>query len=264
MKKYLFIGLTIIFLSNLAVLGGVMHNRSGEITSQLTLTERELSLPYNMGAEAENSGISVRLNWRVPSEEGNYSTNSRQVKIDKQTLIALGFNESYEGGRRSESLALYWALEFNGVLHRMELQKAARKYGEALLAHKEQPSDETKRIEKRFNEYLTKEKMTNSRLFFVKASANLAALDQEFSGRKDILIVKGLAKTYYNGQNKNYILQLNKFLVPKIMVPLQYTDIFTNLEPIARYKDHEPRYSLKVLWGARLEPWIIEANKLGK
>ena len=67
MKKHLLIGLTILIGSNLAVLGGVVYNRMGDATAQLTLTERELSLPYNSGAQKENSGMSLSINWRTPT-----------------------------------------------------------------------------------------------------------------------------------------------------------------------------------------------------
>jgi hypothetical protein len=47
MKKYLIIGLVILLGTNLVVLGGVAYNRMGEATAHLTLTERELTLPYD-------------------------------------------------------------------------------------------------------------------------------------------------------------------------------------------------------------------------
>lgn len=265
MKKYLLIGLAILMGSNLAVLGGVVLNRSGEATSQLTLTERELSLPYYMGAKAENSGISLSLNWRVPSkgDKNYYPYGSKKVVINKDQLLALGFDKSsMTKGRWSEPIEMYWALEFDGALYKLELKKIAVKYKEALLAYKEQENEEHKRQKKQSRDQLAREKKTNSRLFFIEASASYEALVTKFSGKEDILIVKGLAKYYYNKKDKTYNLSLNNLSVSNIMVPLDNRDVFTGLNRLSWQDNIEPRYIVKVQWGSRLEPMIIDVKRL--
>jgi len=46
-------------------LTGVYLNRSGEPDSRLTLSQRELTLPWGWGMAKENSGMALRLNWRI-------------------------------------------------------------------------------------------------------------------------------------------------------------------------------------------------------
>ena len=90
MRKYLLTGLFILIGTNLAALGGVAFNRSGEVTSNLVLTERELSLPYNIGSQKENSGVLLSINWRTSTKIDNtyYPYNSIDIK-KTQELIKL-------------------------------------------------------------------------------------------------------------------------------------------------------------------------------
>jgi hypothetical protein len=146
MKKYLLIGLTILIGTNLAALGGVAYNRVGDATAQLILSERELSLPYNSGAQKENSGISLSINWRTPTrpDTTSYSYSyygSQDIKITKSELYDLGFEElDVERNSWVESRELYWALEFDGDLYLAELKKAELNYQTLVAAYDEQPS----------------------------------------------------------------------------------------------------------------------------
>ena len=265
MRKYLLTGLVILIGTNLAALGGVAFNRLGEATSHLSLTERELSLPYNSGSQKENSGLSLSINWRTPTKIDNtyYPYNSTDIKITKDELVALGFDEIDKQKRNwSDPLELYWAFEFDGPLHRAEIKKADAKYQEALLAYEEQASDESKREENRFKEHLAREKTSNSRLFFIEAAANYDSLVTKFSEQKNILIVQGLARYSYSKKDKTYNLSLNDLSVANIMVPLKYTDIFSGLSHVARQDIQPPRYEVSINWGSRLEPWVVGTKRL--
>jgi hypothetical protein len=265
MKKYLLTGLTILIGANLVVLGGVAHNRSSEATSHLILTERELTLPYNSGMQKENSGISLSINWRTSSiGEKDYSFyNSNSLKLSKDELSTLGFEEiDKQKNHWSQPLELYWAFEFDGALHHTEIEKAAAKYQEALLAFEGQENEESKHKEKQSRDNLAREKTSNSRLFFIEASANYDLLATKFSGQKNILIVKGLTKYSYNTNSKNYSLHLNNLSVANIMVPLEYTGIFSGLSYATSQDIQPPRYTVSIKWGARLEPWVIGTKRL--
>ena len=265
MKKYLIIGLVIILGSNLVALANVAFNRAGEVSSQLTLTERELLLPYNTRAQRENSGISFAINWRAASKDNNaYSYYSaKQIKITKKELIALGFvNPEKQSSYRSEPLEMYWALEFNGALYHDELKKSALRYKEALLTNKAQPSKEHKRLEEECRDEVAREKASNSRLFFMEASASYQALATKFKDRDDILIVKGLAKYYHVNKDKTYRLSLNNLSVSNIMVPLAHSEVFTGLSRRINRESKKPRFSVTVNWGSRLEPWVVDAQRL--
>ncbi|MCJ8319517.1 MAG: DUF4824 family protein [Colwellia sp.] len=265
MKKHLLIGLTILIGTNLAALGGVAYNRMGDATAQLTLTERELSLPYNSGAQKENSGMSLSINWRTPTgkNETYYPYNSRDIRMTKDELLALGFAQTdVKDNYWVESRELYWAFEFDGALHKGEIIKAEDKYQTASMAFKENPNDTSSRKKNEYSESLEREKTTKSRLFFIEASADYESLANKFSGQKNILIVKGLAKPYYNNNDKTYSLLLKHLSVRNIMVPLEYVEALSNLKRDDRRDITPPRYAVDISWGSRLEPWIMNTNKI--
>ena len=261
MKKYLIIGLTILLGTNLVVLGGVAYNRMGEATAQLTLTERELSLPYTRGEYEENSGLSLSINWRIPTKDNaNYLPyNARTIDITKDELSALGFDlHNNEDNYWRESKELYWAFEFDGDLHKAEIAKAKAHYQAANKAFNEQADDTTKRRQKESKASLAREKNSNSRLFFIKASADYDSLAREYAKQSNILIVTGLAKPYYNSSDKSYHLRLKHLSVRNIMIPLDYTDMLSNLVRPNRGNTNPPRYSVTVSWGNRLEPRVVD------
>ena len=265
MKKYLLIGLIILVGTNLVTLSGVAFNRVGEATTQLTLTERELSLPYNRGIQKENSGISLAIDWRKPtgSDTSYYSYNSQDIKITKVQLLALGFEPlDSESNFWAESRELYWALEFDGVLYDAEVKRAELHYQDSFATYQEQPNDTNSEKKKEALKRLNREKKSNSRLFFLEAAKNYEPLSTKFSGRKNILIVKGLAKPYYNNVQKNYSLLLRHLSVSNIMVPLEQAEFFSGLTRLNNNDITPPRYAVDIKWGSRLEPWIIDVKKL--
>jgi len=265
MKKYLLIGLTILIGTNIVALSGVAYNRVGDATTQLMLTERELSLPYNSSFQKENSGISLAINWRTPSGENEsfYRYNSRDIKISKHELLALGFNQiDVKDNYWQESKELYWAFEFNGALHKAEIEKSAEKYQTALATFQESPNDTNRRNKTEYNKSLAREKTSNSRLFFIEASADYESLAAKFSYQKNILIVKGLAKPYYNRKDKYYNLKLKHLSVRNVMIPLEYTAVLYNLKSLDRGDVTPPRYVVDINWGSRLEPWIVDVKRL--
>jgi len=268
MKKHLLLGLAIIIGSNIAAMTGVVVNRSGEPTSHLTLTERELSLPYNIGAKKENSGFSFSINWRTPTQsDKSYSPySSKDIELTKSKLLALGFDDmDNQQSSFSQSLELYWAFEFDGALHDAEIQKAAAKYQEALLAFEEQPNDKNKRTEKQLRNNLSREKISKSRLFYIEAAADYEYLIAKYSDQSNILIAKGLANYYHysnNKKNETYSVYLKNLSVENIMIPLKYIDVFSGLSRANRQEIQPPRYSVNINWGSRLEPWIVNTERL--
>ncbi len=265
MKKFILIGLVILIGTNLAALSGVALNRVGEATTQLILTERELSLPYNSDAQKENSGMSLFIDWRTPTgvNESYFSYNSRDIKITKDELLALGFDQiDVKDNYWVESRELYWAFEFNGALHKAEIKKASAKYQTALVTFEENPNETNSRKKTEYSDSLEREKTTNSRLFFIEASADYESLASRFSDQQNILIVKGLAKPYYKSNDKTYSLLLKQLSISSIMVPLEYSEVFSSLKSLGRRDIAPPRYAVNINWGGRLEPWIVDAKRL--
>ncbi|WP_019028006.1 DUF4824 family protein [Colwellia piezophila] len=265
MKKYLLIGLTILIGTNIVALSGTAYNRMGGVTAQLMLSERELSLPYISRSKKENSGLSLAIIWRTPTGDSeNYSRyNSKDIKIYQDELLALGFDQrDVKDNYWLESRELYWAFEFDGALHKAEIEKAAMKYQSALTTFQENPNDTTSRMKTEYNDNLEREKTTNSRLFFIEASADYETLAVQFSGQQNIVIVKGVAKPYYHSNDKDYSLMLRHLSVRNIMIPLEYTQILANFNKRDRRKINLPRYAVDINWGNRLEPWIVEVKSL--
>lgn len=261
MKKYLYVGLFILIGTNVVALSGVALNRTGEQTSQLTLTERELELPYNSDAQSENSGISLTINWRTSSR--SYSYSLKNIEISEKELFDLGFREFNEKKKfSSESRELYWALEFDGELHDAEIKKVETSYQEAQIVFNNDPNDVNKRKKEELKNSLAREKTTRSRLFFMEGAVDYETLAAKYSDQDNVLIVKGLAESNYNSDNKTYRLSLDQLLIFNIMVPLEYADVFKGLKTLDWKTISKPRYAVNVKWGSRLEPWIIDVHGL--
>lgn len=259
MKKYLWMGLSLLIGSNLVVLAGVAYNRLNEVTAAVTLTERELQLPYNSSAQQENSGLSLQIVWRSPSaeDEAYQPYNAKESRLSKEQVLALGFELPDDGYYGVQSQPLYWALEFDGALHDAEVVKAEQRYHKALATYNAQPNEDNTRLKDDAFDFLEKEKLTNSRLFFVKAAADYQSLATEFADQNNIIFVKGLAKAYYHQNTDSYGLSLNQLLVNHIMVPLADTKPLKGLSRLGYRDIIAPRYSVEVNWGSRFEPWIV-------
>ena len=93
-------GLALIAITNAIALGGAAYNRSGQPDSSLALSDRELQVPYAAWSESENSGLSLRLNWRVlpvpapgDSVYGYFGgRGSTPAWLDAQKMASLGFS----------------------------------------------------------------------------------------------------------------------------------------------------------------------------
>ena len=87
------IGFVILVASNIVVLSGVASNRSGNPETQITLTERELQLPYRV--HEENSGLTLRFAWRALGKDEDYNMYPHwrsPVWFGSEKLEELGFN----------------------------------------------------------------------------------------------------------------------------------------------------------------------------
>ena len=258
MKKYLVMGIILIVATNLAVLTSVYSNRTGEPTAQLTLTDRELSFPYNNSFRKESSGMTLSIKWRIPTQGDNeYSPyHYRRVTLTQSELLSLGFSESdFKDSYRNASKELFWALEFDGKLHDIEVEKARARYDKALNAYHAQPDDKNTRIKDKAFKDLEQEKAKRSRLFFVKASADYDALAEEFSTKKNTIIIKGLVEPYMIETGKTYGIKLMHLTTGSVVVPREYTEEFADVFGKNRNASmSQLRY--KVKWGSRLDPWV--------
>lgn len=275
-------GVVLILATNAVALVGVAYNRQGDPESTLLLTQREASLPYSWGFERENSGVTLTLQWRVPSEQGDgpYGLGMSYAGIggepgwlDKTKLAALGFDVSKsegtpDGRRHYEKLLskeVLLVLELDGVAYRVALERAQQhlQKEEALLKDNAGKKEFEERV-KSAKRQLYQEERIGSRLFVVDAGLDVDALRAKFPERTRYAIVRGQVRPHLVQKDMKYRLAgyVSDLSLRQINVPLTYRPVF---EPILQNPNrHQPeptlRYTVSVAFGQRLEPWITDVK----
>ena len=275
-------GVTLILATNAVALLGVAYNRSGARESTLTLTQRELVRPASWSSEPENSGLALRLQWRVLGKEVGDAT---PAWLDKAKLAALGFDVSkpvdtpeershYDKLLPKEVLLV---LELDGPAYQAALERAQQhlQKEEALLAANVGKTKFEQRV-RNAREQLDQEKNLNSRLFVVDAGLDAAALRAKYPDRTKYALVRGqvqvqIIRRTNHSQLSGYVDDID---ISEINVPLMYRPIFEAMPkapvqhvfhpPLGNAQAREyqklPHYEVSVAFGKRLEPWIAGAS----
>ena len=261
-KRTLVAGVGLIAIVNAIVLAGVAYNRAGEPESALRLSERELGLPQVSRGNAENSGLSLRLQWRVlPADTPNtkydplgYSFGGTPQWLDGAKMLALGFESLAASGpfdargniERELPRDVLLVLEMDGAAYQAALARAA-KYSETV-------PDGAKRLQE--------ERAERSRLFVVDAGLDNAVLRARYPDRKHYAIVHGQVRPA--GKDRTALDRRAGYIsavsAADLNVPLAWKDVFEeaaaprpgSAEPV----DH---YEVEVNFGRRLEPWMASA-----
>lgn len=267
-------GALLILLTNAVALVGVYLNRSGEAESRLTLSQRELTMPWGWGMAKENSGLAVSLNWRVIDPAagdfgGHGFSGGTPDWLDEARMAALGFDTSLpaEGafGRRRVERQLprevLLVLELAGPAWQQALERArqnAARHEAASLANA--GSKEFAEKARRAKEQLKREEGANSRLFAIDAGVDRASLRARYPDRGRYLILKGTVRPRLATHEKKtrvtgYVsaLAVTQINVPHVLRPV--------LEPALRKHkrtadDPAPHFEAAIAVGQRLEPWI--------
>lgn len=274
-NKVLATGIALILLTNVIVIGGAMYNRSGEPEAVLTLSERELSLRnWN---QKENSGLSLGLDWR-----GQYYDNLELLGPGK--LRELGYKlidsddrqENSQYARKQLPRAAWIVLEFDGASYQAAVQEAEGRYQEEkrLLPGNEDSETQEKRL-KSAEENLEWLKESSSRLYAIDAGLDPAQLRQRYPDRSHYIVTAGIVNITYDYDSNNrerikgYISDIN---VDSIHIPLEHRVVFDSL-PERQYRKRDPyyysqpvfkpRYQVKLAYGRRYEPWIVNVEKSG-
>lgn len=251
--------------TNALVLGGVAANRSGSPESRLTFSERELGLAYQR--IRENSGLSLRLSWRIlpRNEEDDIAGHWGSPHwFDADKLTALGYDVA-ELLRLEESGKYYWdtlskevyiVLELGGTPYREVLRRAQLKFDTA-------PESELDAARRK----LQREQRQMSRLFAIDAGLDPAALRQQYGDRQHYLIAKGQVVPIFSTHKKRREVagRIRRLSIEKIYVPLKWHRVFDTLPPKDDWKRNEiggPRYQVRLAYGKRCEPWIEEVAPL--
>jgi hypothetical protein len=270
-KNTLIVGLALIMLTNAVALLGVYWNRSGGPESMLTLTERELQQPYGWGMTRENSGVSLRINWRVPSAERSRSysySGGSPVWLDQAKMASLGFDASpagmqgdYRWSSRQLSKEVLLVMELDGPSYQHALQQAQQYAAEQDTKLAALPDDKAMQDNaKRAHEEARREEQENSRLFAVDAGLDLNNLRAQYHDRNRYAIVRAQVRPMSGNEQSKIAGYIAKISIDEINVPHEYHSAFDiRVRPAAMRLQTSGRrkFEARVAFGQRLEPWLL-------
>lgn len=278
--KTLAAGIVLILLTNAVALGGAWWNREGEPESQLLLTERELALPYRGYRMAENSGLALRLAWRVADGEGkaqysSYGGGGVPAWLDAERMAALGF-ETRADPAGQETRRRYERQQPREVLIVLELagpdwQTALRHAEESAARHAaaaavNADSKEFANRARLAQEALQREQNWNSRLFAIDAGRNLAALRARYPDKTRFMIINGTVRPRLLTRDKQtrFAGHVDDISASRINVPFALRPVLEQLQtrPRNNAENEESRYAASLAIGQRLEPWIVALSAL--
>ena len=261
MRNYFIVGVSIIIVANLFVFSNVLSNRSLGEKITLTLSERELRVPY-YGIRKEDSSLTFNINWRLKYEGESLYRYNRKLKVSPQRIEELGFNvpKSLGDSRRIDPVyeERYWLVEFNGKTYQQAINAAEERLKSAQIKLKD--SDEKNEL-KTLKRNLEEERNNSSRLFVVDVAEQPEKLDLSRAGSQ-YFIARGLVKpavekNYDKKINKDvftYYLYFKELSTANIYVPLVHAQNVR--EQLKQNKREKLNYQVDVNWGSRFEPWV--------
>jgi hypothetical protein len=271
------LGFLLLVATNIVVLAGVASNRSGEPESYVTLTERELRLPYQV--YEENSGLALDLTWRalIEAEDyGDYTSWRTPVWLNAEKLEALGFNTEVIPDSNDNDMdydpalpkEVFIVLENNSALYRDVVKWAEKRAEEKTGIYKLNPADKERLREyEQSKEQLTREQISESRLFAIDAGLDPVILRNTYADKNRFIITKGLIRAEYNGcENKAYG-YITELTVEDIHVPIKHRQVFDSIIEQDKTNEnendtHPPRFEVTLAYGNRFEPWIVSVKAL--
>ncbi len=269
-KGLFLLGFIVLLATNGFVLFGVASNRSGEPESVITLTERELQLPYESYFNDENSGLSLSIRFQTLGKKENsidYYDTLSPFWLTAEKLKELGFKNKGDAFDKQTQKEVFLVLEYAGKSFDTLLARAeqtVQKAKEALLLNREDKnlSEAVKKAE----EHLERQSEENTRLFAVDAGRDLKKLRQAYPDKRQYLIVKGIVELVHYGKNEGISGQIRGLSISNIHVPLHHKGVFDAFSHQGRrnapHGITSPRYEVELAFGSRLEPWIVSVRKL--
>ncbi|HET9228768.1 MAG TPA: DUF4824 family protein [Thermoanaerobaculia bacterium] len=255
--KGLAAGLALIAVVNAVALAGVAWNRRGEPDATVTLTERELQIPWHAlnDQEEEDTGLDLQLEWRA-----RWST-ARGEGLPAATLRELGFR--LDPGRHEPPRSAWLVMEMDGEAWRRQIEERRR---EVEKERREKPDSDCPP-----GSDLEEMLVSGSRLVVVEAGKDRDALRRRHPDRSRFLIVPGRvdAREVSPGVFEGAVAELG---VGSIHVPLQLRPVLDEIvsaERLRRGMDSyvattpgPPRFRATVAFGRRGEPWLVNVEKL--
>jgi hypothetical protein len=267
-RSALVAGLALLATTNLVALGGAAYNRSGEPQTVLNVSQRELRPSYPGAREKENSGLTLRLRWRVlEQDESSHYIDYREgggtpAWLDEAKMASLGFeplpaaSQPSEDVRRRHPLPrdVLIVLEFNGPTYRQALDRARG------VARKVEEKNERGEGKKDAEEIVVWAERLSSRLFAVDAGLDRASLRAKYPDRQKYVIVRGRVRQDWWGRATAGG-RIDRLLADEINVPLELRAAFDGIGPghQAQADGEERTVQARLAFGQRLEPWLVEA-----
>lgn len=269
----------LIVLVNAIVLGGVAWNRGGEPESQVVLGQRELGRPWGGISRKENSGLALRIEWRLlpapddfDAEPLAFGAGGIPAWLDAARLAEFGL----EAGDLNDPLArrrfesqgereVLVVLELAGPAWQEAVARARGKAErETALRAANPDKKEFVEREKRAREQLEREETEASRLFAIDIGRDAAALRERHPDRAKTMILRArlLPRVLTRAKKPIAAGYLTGLQTAEVNVPHALRARYLAAEDAARGKpalaSHGKtiRFTAKVAVGRRLEPWI--------
>lgn len=268
-RSALVAGLTLLALTNLVALGGAAYNRSGEPDSVLSVSQRELQPSYAGVRQKENSGLTLRLQWRVPQKDEPdrfYSYigegGGTPSWLDAAKMASLGFEplpaptEAGSQARRRHPLPrdVLVVLEFDGAAYQQALERARA------AARKVEAKNERGEGRQDAQEIIFWAEQQSSRLFAIDAGLDRASLRAKYPDRQKYAIVLGRVRQDWWGRAEAGG-RIDSLLADEINVPLELRAAFDGIAPARQAQPEGEQHTVqaRLAFGQRLEPWLVEA-----
>ncbi|MCT8124577.1 DUF4824 family protein [Alishewanella sp. BS5-314] len=282
-KKLLLLALITVLGVNAFILGKVWLNRS-VVVAELTLSERELGLPYQWGYAKEDSSLRLNITWTTPwltpsEDEWHYLYRQQQriLALQEPQFASFHFGSCADGYQRQQRSG--WVLlEFNGKSYQHYLTQAEQYYAalqQRLAAEAaaeltaSMPQDRLQETAKRRHEQqqraeeqwrVAREEAT--RLFVIDAAADLNLLQQtlaKHSGQNagQLLIVPADIQLSYNWCQDDKLKKQPEVMINRLAVESLYV-----AKPYAQHlprdinRQQKIRFQAQVRYGRFAEPWL--------
>jgi len=248
-------GLALIALANAVALGGVALNRRGEPDATVTLTERELRIPWSAINNEDDTGLDLQLEWNARWAGGDRSPDG----LPLTTLRELGFPP--RPGHNEPPRTAWVVMEMDGEAWRSWVAKRRRQVEEE--RRKEPDSDCPPGSD------LEQLLVSGSRLVVVDAGRDRHALRHRHPDRSRYLVLPGTVHVSESSPGVFHGL-VSELRVESIHVPLKLRPILDEIVTAERVRRETsdganlppPRYRATVSFGRRGEPWLVRMEKL--
>lgn len=290
-KKLLLLAVITVLGVNVFILGKVWLNRS-VVVAELTLSERELDMPYRWGMAQEDSSLRLNIAWTTPwltPNEDDWQYLSRQqqriLRLQQPQFASFRFGSCTDGYQRQQRSG--WVLlEFNGQSYQDYLKQAEQHYAalqQRLAAEtaaelnagiaQDRLQEAAKRrheLQRRAEEQWRVAREEATRLFVIDAAADRNLLQQTLTKHSGptagqlLLVPADIQLSYTWCQNDKAAKQpevlVNRLAVQSLYVAKPYAQRL----PIDTERQQKIRFQAQVYYGRFAEPWISSLTLPGK